>query len=43
MEYVQKSPKIEDVALRGLLSYVSEQPHVCVKVIDFSGRIIAVV
>ena len=42
MEYVLKSPKIEDAALRGLLAFIASQPFVCVKVLDRAGRVIAV-
>lgn len=42
MDYILKSSNISDVTLRGVLSYIAEQPKVCVKVLNRRGEVVAV-
>lgn len=42
MDYILNSSKIPDVTLRGALTYIANQPFVCVKVLDRAGQVVAV-
>ena len=42
MDYILNSPRIGDVALRGMLTYIANQPLVCIKVLNRAGQVVAV-